>query len=156
MAGLPFYNPPGFGALSYKNLHYAQVIRVGERLVLAGQGGWDPLQPDLPSGGKLQIPDSVSDEIDQAFRNVDRNLRFAGAKDGWGHVYKVLTLSTNIPEQHESIVRNLKHWMPKHAPTWTEAGISHLGAKEMRFEIEVEAWDPEGAREEEEKRKEKT
>lgn len=92
------------------------------------------------------FPKDIAAEIDQAFANVEYALRDAGAK-GWSQVYKVLTLSTSIPEQHEHIVRNMKKWMPDHRATWTELGISHLGGGEaMRFEIEVEAHDPEGAR----------
>lgn len=151
MAGLPAYAYPGFGTMVRKELHYSQAIRVGNRIVCAGQGGWDPAQPNIETEGIL-FPTDVADEVDQAFRNVDMNLRFAGGK-GWSQVYKVLTLSTSIPEQHEAIVRNLKAWMPDHAATWTEAGISHLGAEKMRFEIEVEAYDPEGAAEEKAKKK---
>lgn len=143
MAGLPSYSYPGYGAMAREALHYTQAIRVGDRVICSGQGGWDPAQPDMDTAG-VRFPADIAAEVDQAFRNVDMNLRFAGGK-GWSQVYKVLTLSTSIPEQHDAIVRNLKAWMADHAATWTEAGVSHLGAEGMRFEIEVEAYDPEGA-----------
>lgn len=91
------------------------------------------------------FPSNIADKIDQAFANVEHNLKDAGSK-GWSQVYKILTLSTSIPEQHEHIVRNLKKWMPEHRATWTEAGVSHFGNGGMHFEIEVEAYDPEGAK----------
>ena len=104
-------------------------------------GGWDPRKHDVEASlvNSTAFPTSIAEEIDQAFANVDYVLKYAGAK-GWSQVYKVLTLSTSIPEQHEHIVRNLKKWMPDHRATWTEAGISYLGGgPAMRFEIEVEA-----------------
>ena len=37
-------------------------------------------------------------------------------------------------------------WMPDHKPIWTEIGVAKLGLDEMRVEIEVSAYDPEGAK----------
>lgn len=34
--------------------------------------------------------------------------------------------------------------MPGHRAVWTEVGVKMLGVEEMRFEVEVEAWDGEG------------
>lgn len=41
---------------------------------------------------------------------------------------------------------NFEKWMPNHAPIWTEIGVKRLGAPDMRVEIEVVAYDPEGAK----------
>lgn len=35
--------------------------------------------------------------------------------------------------------------MPDHQPVWTEVGVKELGLPTMNIEIEVEAYDPEGA-----------
>jgi enamine deaminase RidA (YjgF/YER057c/UK114 family) len=86
----------------------------------------------------------LKDEIDQAFENVDYNLKHAGGK-GFSQVFKVVTYSTDVRAQHEHIVRNLKKWFPDHYPIWTELGVAQLGADEMHFEIDVEAIDPQGA-----------
>ena len=84
------------------------------------------------------------EEIDQAFKNVDYNLKHAGGQ-GWSQVYKVVTYSTDIKPQHDRIVANFRKWMPNHSPVWTEVGVKMLGGDNMHFEIEVEAYDPEGA-----------
>jgi hypothetical protein len=60
-------------------------------------------------------------------------------------VYKVVTYSTDIRPQHDRIVENFRKWMPDHQPVWTEVGVKQLGAEAMHFEIEVEAFDAEGA-----------
>lgn len=86
------------------------------------------------------------EEIDQAFSNVDYNLKNAGGK-GWEQVYKVVTYSTDIRPQHHRIVENLRKWMPNHTAVWTEVGVAQLGLDDMHFEIEVEAFDEEGAKE---------
>ena len=42
-------------------------------------------------------------------------------------------------------MRNLRKWMPDHSAIWTELGVKELGADGMHFEVDVEAYDPEGA-----------
>lgn len=86
------------------------------------------------------------EEIDQAFENVDYNLKHAGGK-GWSQVYKVVTYSIDIRPQHDRIVENFRKWMPDHQPIWTEVGVKQLGDDSMNFEIEVEAYDEDGAKE---------
>lgn len=107
-------------------------------------GGWDAKTDNYDFSNFIM--DNLDDEIDQAFKNCDYNLKNAGGK-GWSQVYKIVTYSTDIYSQHERIVHNLKKWMPEHTPIWTELGVNHLGLKEMNIEIDVEAYDEEGAAE---------
>lgn len=86
------------------------------------------------------------EEIDQAFENVDYNLKHAGGK-GWSQVYRVVTYSIDIAPQHERIIENFRKWMPDHCPVWTELGVKQLGSDLMNIEIDVEAYDEEGAAE---------
>lgn len=44
------------------------------------------------------------------------------------------------------MVRNFRKWMVNHKALWTCMQVSRLGADDMRVEIEVEAYDPEGAK----------
>lgn len=111
-------------------------------------GGWDGPSvqlADLKEGTNLIHPD-LSSEIDHAFANCDLNLKHAGGK-GFSQVYKIVTYSTDIKSQQEHISRNLRKWMPDHRATVTEIGVRELGLEGMHFEIEVEAYDPEGAAE---------
>jgi enamine deaminase RidA (YjgF/YER057c/UK114 family) len=107
------------------------------------QGGWDPNQ-DLSHG--LQIHGDLETEINQAFANCELNLKNAGGK-GWSQVYRVTTYSTDVKSQFEIMVANLKKWMPDHKATWTLLGVKELGLETMHFEIDVEAYDEEGAEE---------
>ncbi|RAQ74880.1 L-PSP endoribonuclease family protein [Aspergillus flavus] len=94
---------------------------------------------------KPYAPVTASNEpgkIDQAFANVDMNLKHAGGK-GWEQVFRVD--SYHIPlddEALEAMVRNLKEYMPNHEPIWTVLGVSRLAEDDMRVEIEVVAHDP--------------
>lgn len=106
-------------------------------------GGWDRTTGAISA--------DLDAEVDQAFANVDANLRHAGGR-GWPQVYRVATYSTDIRGTHDAVVRNLRRWMPdgedgapKPKPVWTEIGVAALGLDTMHFEIEVEAFDPEGA-----------
>lgn len=106
-------------------------------------GGWVAQSTEIDFDNFIK-PD-LADEIEQAFANVEYNLQYAGGA-GWKQVYKVVTYSTDIRAQHELIVANLRRWMPEHCAVWTELGVKQLGADAMHIEIDVEAYDPDGAR----------
>ncbi|RYP52924.1 hypothetical protein DL768_002020 [Monosporascus sp. mg162] len=101
-----------------------------------GIGGWDRASGEISS--------DIDAEVDQAFENVETNLRHAGGK-GWSQVYRVVTYSTDLKATHDRIVANYRRWMPDHQPAWTEVGVARLGLDTMHVEVEVEALDPEGA-----------
>jgi enamine deaminase RidA (YjgF/YER057c/UK114 family) len=104
--------------------------------VLLLLGGWDPTTGTIHT--------EINAQIDQAFANVDLNLKHAGGK-GWPQVFRVN--SYHVPLNDEALgamVRNFKTWMPDHQPIWTVVGVSRLGEDDMRVEIEVVAHDPEG------------
>lgn len=86
------------------------------------------------------------EEVDQAFDNVDHALKHAGGK-GWSQVYRVITYCTDIKAVHARIVENFRKWMPDHQPTWTTIGVRELGLDTMHIEVEVQAYDEEGAAE---------
>lgn len=103
------------------------------------KGGWDPSTGEYFKETNAQI--------DQAFANVDLNLKDAGGK-GWSQVFRVN--SYHIPlnnEAMDAMVRNFKKWMPDHQPLWTVVGVTRLGDDDMRVEIEVSAHDPDGTAE---------
>lgn len=93
------------------------------------------------------MPKDLYEEIDQAFKNVDYNLKDAGGK-GWSQVFRVNSYHTDMA--HETLmhmVGNMKKWMPDHQPVWTVVGVTKLALEGMRVEIEVSAYDEEGAEE---------
>ena len=103
----------------------------------------------------------INAQIDQAFTNVERNLKDAGG-NGWEQAGRatvgVLSCLTDndlpqvfrvnsyhVPINNEALdamVRNFRKWMPNHKPIWTCVGVSRLGEDDMRVEIEVVAHDP--------------
>lgn len=128
-----FFVTPGYGDVMRDKLHYSQAVRIGNRLETSGQGGWDDA---------LQIPQSLDDEIALAFRNLERTLAAAGA--GWEHVvhvnsYHVGGLPASVTE---AMAGHFRHYMPDHAPIWTQLGVDCLGLPQMRIEIRVTAITP--------------
>ncbi|KAI1134984.1 Endoribonuclease L-PSP/chorismate mutase-like protein [Hypoxylon sp. FL0543] len=101
-------------------------------------GGWDRKT--------VEVKPDVLEEVDQAFENVEHTLKHAGGK-GWSQVYRVVTYHTDIKATSERVTQNFKRWMPDHMPTWTMVGVKQLGLDSMHIEVEVEAYDPEGAAE---------
>ncbi|KAI1081850.1 putative L-PSP endoribonuclease family protein [Whalleya microplaca] len=134
MSHLQYYAYNGIGVENQQKFWYSQAVRVGDRVECAGQGGWDP-QTGI-------ILTEINAQIDQAFKNVDLNLKHAGSK-GWSQVYRIN--SYHIPLNDEALgamVRNFKLYMPDHQPIWTCIGVTRLGLDDMRVEIEVVAHDP--------------
>lgn len=97
-------------------------------------GGWNP-----KTGVFYK---EINAQIDQAFANVDLNLRDAGGK-GLSQVFRVNFYHVPINnEAMEAMVRNFKKWMLDHQPIWTCVGVTRLEEDDMRVEIEVVALDP--------------
>lgn len=80
--------------------------------------------------------------------NVDTALKDGGGT-GWSQVYRVNSFHIALDEEaQDSMVRNFKRRMPDNHPTWTCVQVSRLGGPRMWVEIEVSAYDPEGAKKE--------
>lgn len=125
-----FFVTPGYGEHMRDALHYSQAVKIGDRVETSGQGGWDD---------SFQFPESLEDEIAQAFRNLEKTLATAGA--GWQHVIHVNSYHVGgfPPEVNETMVKLFHHYMPEHAPVWTQVGVAALGLPAMRIEIRVSA-----------------
>ncbi|TPX16149.1 uncharacterized protein E0L32_004144 [Thyridium curvatum] len=132
MANLQYFTYPGHGVKVGDFFGYSQAVRVGDRLECSGQGGWDTTTGEVPA--------DLMEEIDQAFANVDYNLRHAGGK-GWSQVFRVNIYYTDgSPEALGRMAENMKKWMPNHRPILTGVGVKELALEGMRVEIEVSAY----------------
>lgn len=128
-----FFVTPGFGETALAERHYHQAVRIGDRVEISGQGGWDD---------DLNFPESLEAEIVAAFDNVERTLATAGAT--WRDVvqvnsYHVLTADADFDAHNAVVIDQLRTRMPDRAPIWTEIGVTALGAPRMRIEIRVTA-----------------
>ncbi len=114
--------------------HYSQAVRIGNRVEISGQGGWDD---------DLNFPESLEAEIVQAFDNVEKVLAAAGA--GWSDVvhvnsYHVISEPDGTFDAHNDVmVAQFRKRMDERAPIWTEIGVPVLAAPGMRVEIRVTA-----------------
>lgn len=125
-----FFATPGYGDRQLKEMYYSQAVRIGDRVETSGQGGWSD---------DWKFPESIDDEIAQAFLNVERTLKTAGAN--WNDVVSVDSYHVGgfPPGVNEAMVKQFRHYMPENAPIWTETGVSSLGDPTMRVEIRVTA-----------------
>jgi enamine deaminase RidA (YjgF/YER057c/UK114 family) len=133
MSEVEFFVTPGLGEKFRESRHYSQAVRIGNRVEISGQGGWDD---------DLNFPDSLDDEIVQAFENVERTLAAAGA--GWNDVvhvnsYHVVSEPDNFDVHNDVMIAQFRKRMPDRHPIWTETGVTVLGAPKMRVEIRVTA-----------------
>jgi enamine deaminase RidA (YjgF/YER057c/UK114 family) len=134
MSDVEFFVTPGFGDKALEMLHYSQAVRIGNRVEISGQGGWDD---------DMTFPESLEEEIIRAFENVERTLAMAGAS--WRDVvhvnsYHVAGEPDTIGGAHNDVmVAQMRKRMPDRAPIWTQTGVTVLGAPTMRVEIRVTA-----------------
>lgn len=139
MSSLKYYTYPD-AKWAENVLGYHQAVRVGDRIEISGQGGWT-LVNNVPA-----FPKDIKEQIELAFKNVDITLKDAGGK-GWEQVFRVTSYHTDLTDEVTALMgENFKKWMPDHKPIWTEIGVAKLGAEGMNVEIEVVAYDPEGAK----------
>lgn len=134
MSTATFTSTPGYGQTLFDLLHYRQAVRVGDRVDISGQGGWDD---------DITFPESLEDEIVQAFENVERTLATVGAT--WTDViavdsFHIPTVEDTIGDAHNRVmVEQFRKRMGDRAPIWTQIGVAALGAPGMRVEIRVTA-----------------
>lgn len=62
-----FFDTPGYGEIARTRNHYRQALRIGDRIEISGQGGWD-------ANFALSVT-SLEDEIDTACDNIEKNPR---------------------------------------------------------------------------------
>ncbi|WP_328449983.1 RidA family protein [Amycolatopsis sp. NBC_00438] len=129
-----FFVTPGYGPKHLAALHYTQAVRIGDRVEISGQGGWDD---------NTVFPESLEEEIVRAFENVERTLATAGA--GWADVvavdsFHLPTATDSIGDDHTRVmVEQFRKRMGDRAPIWTQIGVAALGAPGMRVEIRATA-----------------
>jgi enamine deaminase RidA (YjgF/YER057c/UK114 family) len=132
MSAPEFFATPGYGETQLENMRYSQAVRIGDRVETSGQGGWDD---------DFNFPDDLEAEIVQAFENVERTLKTAGAT--WAdvvHVNSYHVLRDDTFEDHNRVmVEQFRRRMGERAPIWTESGVTALGHPKMRVEIRVTA-----------------
>lgn len=113
------------------------MLKIGNRIEISGQGGWDPETLEYPDGV------SLDEEYDRAFNNVETMLASVGAS--WKDVVHVNSYHLPSPENGQIVhavghmIQRLKKWMPDRAPIWTCVGVPALGNPNMRVEIRVTA-----------------
>ncbi|HEX7308112.1 RidA family protein [Lentzea sp.] len=132
MSEVEFFATPGYGETQSENMHYSQAVRIGDRVEISGQGGWSD---------EFEFPETLEEEIVQAFENVERTLRTAGAS--WADVVHVNSYHVlgddGFDEHNRIVVEQFRKWMSERKPIWTESGVTALGHPKMRIEIRVTA-----------------
>lgn len=106
MTAPEFFVTPGNGDRNRELFHYSQAVKIGDRIELAGQGGWND---------DWQFPEKLSDEIDQAFLDIDRTLATAGAS--WDHVVIVRSYHIDIDSTTVETMSPTVPWLSTRSPS---------------------------------------
>jgi len=129
MEGPEFIVPPGYGERQRNLAHYSQAVKIGNRVETAGQGGWNDA---------FEFPETLREEIVQAFDNVERVLKSAGAS--WGDVISLNSYHVPLDKKGEHLmVEQMRLRMPSHHPIFTCIGVAQLAEPQMHVEIRATA-----------------
>lgn len=127
-----FFATPGYGDVMLANRRYSQAVRIGNRVEISGQGGWNDT---------FDFPEDLEAEIAQAFDNVERTLAHAGAR--WADVISVDSFhvlgTADFAAHNVIMVEQFRKRSGDRNPIWTELGVAALGDPAMRIEIRVAA-----------------
>jgi enamine deaminase RidA (YjgF/YER057c/UK114 family) len=124
-----FLVPPGYGEFMRDNYHYSQGVQVGDFVFVTGQGGWTE---------SFDFPDSVEEQVRQAFRNVATVLAEAGTS--WERVIDITSYHVELDDSVlGTMVEQLRHHCPDHQPLWTVVGVAKLALPAMKVEITANA-----------------
>lgn len=135
MADPEFFDTPEYGEIARTRNYYSQALRIGDRIEISGQGGWDA---DFTLSAK-----PLEDEIAKACDNVEKTLAEAGAT--WRdvvnvHSYHVPIGVDSIGDQHMSaMVDQFRKRFGESLPLWTAVGVEALALPGQHVEIEVVA-----------------
>jgi len=106
----------------------SQGIRVGDLLLVSGQGGID-------DAGELVSLDDFETQADQAFRNLGRVLEAAGS--GLDRVAKVTIFLTDMAANFPKVVELRRKWFTPPYPADTIVQVQSLYRPEVMLEIEA-------------------
>ncbi|KAF3048479.1 hypothetical protein E8E11_009149 [Didymella keratinophila] len=100
MSHLQYFDYEGaFAERSERETNYSQAVRIDNRIEVSGQGEWDRFTEEIPK--------SISNEVNQAFDNVEHAVQLAGGKVE--QVYRVgFYITVPLDDIVEHLVRNMK------------------------------------------------
>ncbi|GLA28362.1 hypothetical protein M752DRAFT_335939 [Aspergillus phoenicis ATCC 13157] len=147
MASFKYHALPGFGEECREKYGFSDACIIGNRLVVTGQTGMNPLTRETSP--------KIEEQIAQAFNNiydliihtlVQEGHAIEENSTGWDYVVKLraflVGLSGMRVEARENMVHNIKKWCPRHQPLFTMVGLESLPFPEHLVEFEVDVWIP--------------
>ncbi|KAB8227251.1 hypothetical protein ETB97_006161 [Aspergillus alliaceus] len=147
MASFKYHALPGFGEECREKYGFSDACIIGNRLVVTGQTGMNPLT-------RVTSP-KIEEQIAQAFNNINDLIIHTLVQEGhaieedstgWDYVVKLraffVGLSGMRVEARENMVHYIKKWCPRHQPLFTMVGIESLPFPEHLVEFEVDVWIP--------------
>lgn len=131
--GLKCINTPGLGEKLSPLYGISSVIVIPPNATLFETAGHTGCDIDIA------YPDSLKDEILQAFQNVENALLAAGVPGGWQAVYKMTTYHAgSLDDAGEGLEAAMAKYLGDNRPAWCGVSVTGLSGP-ARIEITVSA-----------------
>jgi enamine deaminase RidA (YjgF/YER057c/UK114 family) len=132
-SGIKSFNSPGLGEKLSSLLHISSAVTIPANtctVVTSGTTGYDE---------HMVYPKDLTEEIMNAFANVEAALAAAGVRDGFRSVYQMTSYHvTDFSDAGlEAVNKAVEKYFGKNRPAWAGVGVASLygGAR-----IEITAW----------------
>lgn len=131
--GIRCYNVPGLGEKISSIFHISSAVVIPANtatVVTSGQTGYN---------ADMKLPTDLTEEVLNAFRNVEESLAAAGVKDGFSSVYQMTSYHTGGlgDDTNAALDVAVTKYFKGNRPAWAGIGVDKLtdGAR-----IEITAW----------------
>lgn len=120
--GIRCYNVPGLGEKISASFHISSAVVVPANtatVVTSGQTGYD---------ADMKLPTDLTEEVINAFRNVESSLAAAGVKDGFRSVYQMTSYHTGGlgPDMNAALDIAVPMFFQDNRPAWAGVGVDKL------------------------------
>lgn len=122
-----FFVTPGCGERLLELLNYSQPLKLGNRVEISGQGGWDD---------ELQIPESLAEKSRRHSATCSAPWKRLGPAGNTSVHISSYHVGGFPPMVNETMAKLYRHYLPSHAPIWTQTGVA---APTTRIEVRVTA-----------------
>lgn len=128
--GIQIFNPPNHDSgAPYSHVASIPLSSTSRLVIFAGQIGRD--------SSTRQIPETLSEQVIIALKNVDICLSAVGGKRT--DIVQVRQYIVNLHPVDKSRVNLYREWMGDHSPPSTVVGVQSLALEDLLYEIEVTA-----------------
>lgn len=118
--GIKAYNVPGIGE------RVSDLLKISSAVVLPANSRLVVTSGNTGFGDDMKCSTNISEQVDQAFKNVEAALASAGVKDGFRSVYQMTSYHVPGPDLTAALDLAIEKYFGGNRPAWTGVDVAGL------------------------------